>query len=89
MAKITKRPASIDNIRWIADNGACKLVWPLAENPNARKPVLVDALTARALLAVRAALGPSAQERFDNMVASDFYRFNRCVDFAWKHVRLA
>lgn len=88
MSKIMKRKASVDSIHWIADNGYCKLIWPDADKPAARKPVLVDTTTARALLAVRSALSPDAQDRFDDMIATDRFRFARCVDFAWRKVRL-
>lgn len=57
---------------------------------NNRNRVLVDRLTANAVLAVYDALqGAEAKAKFERMVAGTYAQFSRVVSFSWKHVKIS
>lgn len=53
---------------------------------NKRK-ILVDQLTANAVLACHDALSEPNQRKFERMVSGTPQQFQRIVDFCWKHVK--
>jgi hypothetical protein len=54
-----------------------------------RKRVLVDRLTANAVIAVYDALqSADAKAKLERMVAGSYSQFSRVVEFSWKHVRV-
>lgn len=56
---------------------------------NNRNRVLVDAMTARAVLACYDALkNEDLKAKFRRMVAGDYRQFSELVAFCWKHVKI-
>lgn len=54
-----------------------------------KRRVLVDGLTARAVLACYDALQtPEAKAKFERMTAGSAGQFSKLVDFCWKHVKM-
>lgn len=54
-----------------------------------RNRVLVDRLTANAVLAVYAALqGEEAKAKFERMVSGSYKQFSRVVSFCWQHIKI-
>jgi hypothetical protein len=51
-----------------------------------KRRVLVDALTAKAVLTCYDALTPHNKAKFERMVAGSAGQLNRVVEFCWKHV---
>jgi len=74
---------NIDAIRAIIrDHRAEKFQWPDG------KSMVVDAMTANALITVYDALGPAGQSKFDRMIARSVGEFRKVVNFAWDKVQL-
>jgi len=56
---------------------------------NNKNRVLIDALTARAVLACHSALkNPDNQAKFERMVAGSPAQLKRLVEFCWEHVQM-
>lgn len=53
-----------------------------------RRRILIDGLTANAVLTCYRALSPDAQAKFARMVAGSPGQLNKVVNFCWKHVTL-
>lgn len=53
-----------------------------------KRRILVDALTANAVLACYAAVSEENKAKFERMIAGGPNQFTRLVDFCWKHVRI-
>ena len=53
-----------------------------------KRRILVDAMTASAVLACHGALSADNQAKFERMVAGTPRQFRRVVDFCWKHVKI-
>jgi hypothetical protein len=57
---------------------------------NNRNRVLIDKLTANAVLAVYNALTePATRAKFERMVAGSYKQFSSVVSFCWKHVGIS
>ncbi len=56
---------------------------------NKRRVVLVDAMTASAILACYDGLSEQAnRDKMERMVSGSPEQFCRVIDFAWRHVRI-
>jgi len=53
-----------------------------------RRRILVDKLTANALLACHEALREDLRPKFERMISGSPEQLRRVVDFCWKHVRI-
>lgn len=53
-----------------------------------KRRILIDALTAQAVLACYGALSVEHKAKFERMVAGGPNQLTRVVDFCWKHVKL-
>lgn len=55
---------------------------------NNKRKILVDALTANAVLAVYGAINAENKAKFDRMVSGSPAKLHKVVDFCWRHVTL-
>ena len=55
---------------------------------SSKRTILVDTLTASAVLACYDALNEANQAKFSRMVAASPIQLRKVVDFSWKHVRI-
>jgi hypothetical protein len=54
-----------------------------------KRRILIDGLTANAVLACHAVLSTDeARVKFERMIAGSPKQLNRLVDFCWKHVKI-
>lgn len=53
-----------------------------------KRRVLIDALTANAVLACYSALKPENKAKFERMVSGTPQQLERVVTFCWKHVKI-
>lgn len=85
--------ASMAALRGIAYEGVWRaFVWPHDEEAELLSgefdPLIVDMLTARAMVAVYDALSPENQAKFAAQVADNRGYFGQLVDFCWSRVSL-
>lgn len=55
---------------------------------NNKRRILIDALTANAVLACYDAISAEHKAKFERMVAGGPNQLNRIVEFCWKHVKV-
>ena len=53
-----------------------------------KRTILIDAMTAGAMVASYEALSPEHQAKFSRMIAASPIQLRKIVDFCWKHVRI-
>lgn len=83
-----KVPASIDALRDIVANHQCvKFVWPRHENPKMRRPRLVDAVTANAMVSVFDAVNDDNKAKFARMIAASPAQFMKVAEFCLSRYR--
>lgn len=77
------QPASYEALVEIAEEHQfASFVWP--DDSEEDEPLIVDATTAQAMVAVHDGLSSEKQEQFENLIARSRGHFGKMVDLVWK-----